>query len=368
MKKIILYFLSLIVLMSCCNNKRESEPCNIDSVIFNLDDCLSSDKIDTFEYDLMPLENNPQGMLSGIDKMIVTSKGLYILDTRYIPSLFLFGHDGRFINKIGVQGRSKSEYIRIDNFTANEEGDTVAIMDDFGKVIKLYTFNGTFLNSYTLEDEYGWDDLLLLENNFYLSSYHHGYNGILTKFDTKFSQKTTIGLFDPELISGGGCFRKYTQFSSKYICFLDYYNSCFYLFDRKNTENIIKLTLNSSNILSPSKKDYNLQPYDKILEYALSDDYIFMLLECDGCLRRYRIDINNKSMWQERKSGVFHSFLDYYKGEYYEYFSANQIKELSQFCKNDTNLMKVIAPYLDSLSVDDNYYILKVKLANETHK
>ena len=351
--------------MSACDNKRDSQSYSIDNVIFSLDDCPESEKIDTFEYDLMPLENNPQCMLSSIDKMVVTSKGLYILDTRYIPLLYLFGHDGRFINKIGVQGRSKSEYIRIDNFTASEEGDTVAIMEDFGKVIKLYTNNGTFLNAYTLEDEYGWDDLLLLENNFYLSSYHHGYDGILNKYDTKFSKQTNIGLFDPELISGGGCFRKYTQFSSKYICFLDFFNSCFYLFDRNNTENITKLTLESSNILSPSKVDNIFHPYDKILEYALSDNYIFMVLEYKGSQRRFRIDINNKCMWKEPRSGIFHSFLDYYKGEFYEYLTSKQIKELSQYCRNDVNLMKAIAPYLDSLSIEDNFYILKVKAANE---
>lgn len=352
--------------MSGCNNIRESAPCNIDNVTFNLDNSPTVDKRDTFKYELIQLEDNPQCMLSSIDKMIVTSKGLYILDTRFTPSLFLFGHDGRFINKIGVQGHSKSEYIRIDNFTASEEGDTVAIMEEYGNVIKLYTSNGAFLNAYTLEDKYGWDDLLLLEHNFYMSSYHHGYNGILTKYNTKFSQKTTIGLFDSKLIYGGGCSHKYTQFSSKYICFLDYYNSCFYLIDRSDEKNIIKLSLESSNVLSPSKKDYDIYPYDKILDYVLSDDYIFVLLDYKKSLCRFRIDINNKCMWRESESEILHSFLDYYNGVFYEYFTAKQIKELSQFCKNDVNLMKAIAPYLDSLSVEDNYYILKVKVANET--
>ena len=351
--------------MASCSHKNRNSINENSSVVFNLDDTPVSNKTTSFDYELIPLDNNPKCMLSSIEKMIVTPKGIYVLDTRYNHSLYLFGHDGKFISKIGVQGHSKSEYVRINNFTSNETGDTVAILDDNGRIIKMYSCAGDFLNSFPFEVEYGWDDCVFVDNHFYMTSYHHGREEIFGKYDSDFKKQTKVGEYDSSLISGAGYFLKYTQYSSKYICFLDYYNSCFYLVDRKNEERIIRLAIESSNILSPTKKEYDSYPYDKIMDYTLTDEGIFMHVDYQGYLCKYRIDIDNEKIWKDQTPGINHSFMDYYKGSYYEYFTAQQIGDLVKICKNDVNLMEALAPYVVSLSDENNYYILKAKPIHE---
>ena len=365
MKKTAICLFLFLLLMTSCNHKDKVRSCEYSSVVFNLDDTPISDKAELYDYELIPLDSNPKCLLSSIEKMIVTPKGIYVQDTRYNHSLFLFGHDGKFISKIGVQGHSKSEYVRINNFTPSETGDTVAILDDYGRTIKVYSFTGKFLYSFSFEDEYGWDDCISVDNHFYMTSYHHGREEIFSKYDYNFKKQTKLGTFDSSLISGAGYFSKYTQYSSKYICFLDYYNSCFYLVDRNNEDRIIKLVIESSNILSPNKKEYDSYPYDKIMDYILTENGIFMHVDYQGYLCKYRIDIDNKTIWKDQTSGINHSFMDYYKGSYYEYLTAQQIENLVKICKNDINLMKALTPYVDSLSDENNYYILKAKPIHE---
>lgn len=365
MNKAAAYLIMLLLFMASCSQKKGERIYENNSIVFNLDETPVSNKAESYNYELIPLDCNSKCMLSSIEKMIVTPKGIYVLDTRYNHSLFLFGHDGKFISKIGVQGHSKSEYVRINNFTANETGDTVAILDDFGRTIKTYSFTGKFLNSYSFEVEYGWDDCVLVDNHFYMTSYHHGREEIFGKYDYNFKKQTKVGEFDSSLISGAGYFLKYTQYSSKYICFLDYYNSCFFLVDRKNEEHIIRLTIESSNILSPNKKEYDSYPYDRIIDYILTEKGIFMHVDYQGYLCKYRIDIDNNKIWKDQTPGINHSFMDYYKDSYYEYFTTQQIRDLVNICKNDVNLMEALAPYVDSLSDDDNYYILKAKPIHE---
>ena len=72
-------------------------------------------------------------------------------------------------------------------------------------------------------------------------------------------------------------------------------------------------------------------------------------------------------IWKDQTPGINHSFMDYYKGSYYEYLTAQQIENLVKICKNDINLMKALTPYVDSLSDDNNYYILKAKPIHEIH-
>lgn len=358
-----LVMLAAALLMSCGHEKYEKSDIK-ETIVLNIDKCddVNINDIGSSQYEIVPLENNPQFMVSNVDKMIVTERGIYILDTRHIPTLYLFGHDGKAIRKIGKQGHSKSEYVRIDNFTANERGDTVALLDEFGKMVKLYSDKDEFLGSHTFDESCGWDDCMMLDNKIYMSSYHHANNCLIAKYSMDLSAKESVVCTGDELIPGPGCFFTYTQHSSKYICFLDYYKSSFYLIDRTDETSIIKFELQSDNILSPEKKDYVQAPYDAILEYVLTDNYIFMEVTCKEHLKSYMIDIEKRELKQVTFNVFKPSTLDCYKGTCYGFLMPQSIKDISFYCSANKELMRVIAPHKGSVSDSNNLYILKTRL------
>lgn len=354
--------LAVFMMMSCGHEKYEKSDIK-ETIVFNLDKCdeMNINDIGSSHYEIVPLENNSQFMVGNVDKMIVTEKGVYVLDTRYTPMLFLFGHDGKAIRRIGKQGHSKSEYVRIDNFAANERGDTVALLDEFGKTVKLYSDKDKFLGSYTFDENNGWDDCMMLDNKIYMSSYHHANNCLIAKYSTDFATRESVVCMNDELIPGPGCFYKHTQHSSRYISFLDYYNSCFYLVDRTDETNVIKFELQSDNILSPEKEDYIRAPYDAVLEYVLTDDYIFMDVTCKEHLKSYMIDIDKRQLKQVVFNAFKPSMMDCHKGTCYGYLMPQSIRDIRLYCSANKELMKVLATYADTVSDSDNIYILKTK-------
>ena len=358
--KILFAILSVFIFMSCGQEKYEKSDIK-ETVVLNLDKCdeMSIDEIGSPHYEIVPLENNSQFMVGNVDKMIVTEIGIYILDTRYTPTLFLFGHDGKAIRRIGKQGHSKSEYVRIDNFTANEKGDTVAILDEFGRMVKLYSDKDEFLGSHTFDENCGWDDCMMLDNKMYTSSYHHANNCLIAKYSTDFTAKESVVCMNDDLIPGPGSFYKHTQYSSRYISFLDYYNSCFYLIDRTDETNIVKFELQSDNILSPTKEDYIRAPYDAVLEYVLTDDYIFMDVTSKEYLKSYMIDIGKRQLKQVAFNVFKPSMMECYKGTCYGFLMPQSIRDIRLYCSANKELMKVIATYADTVSDRDNIYILK---------
>lgn len=357
-------FVLFITVMSCGKMTRvNTDELDVNCTFFDLDNCAientSNNQFASMK--IIKLDNNEKCLLSGVDKMIVTHKGIYVLDTKYKHVLYLFAHNGQFMKAIGKQGHGKGEYVRINNFSANEEGDTVAILDDFGKNIKIYNADGHFLKCYNVEGEFGWDDILLLNNNYYLFNYHHESKDILSVFTSDFVNRDVWGQFESELIPGVGSSYKYLQYSPKYISVLDYYNACFYLFNRERNGEIKKIVLNSSDIIS-MKNAEDESKYDAIIDYILADEFIYVTVARKQQIYNYKIDINNNIMTMLRTSNYASLADGYYDGKFYISYSPKRIKDAIKYNSCDTLFINATESLRDSVTYDDNFFIL---VANE---
>lgn len=361
--KIIIPLLSLLVLYGCAQNEHNSTA-NDNEIKINIEECVSDtvNCINTFEYEVVALENNPKSIVSSVSKMVVTKKGYYILDSHEHPTLFLFGHDGKFVRKLDRQGHSKEEYINIFNFTANETGDTIAIMDNLGKVIKLYDDYGQFLSQHIFDEEYGWDDCSIIDGHFYMVSYHGGNKGIITKYNSMFSKKEIIGDEQMPLTPGAGVSgTKYIQYTSSKICYMDYFHSCFYLINRNSENESKKYTIISNNILNPEYTPGSFFDYDQILSYTLADDCLYFVMNYQGDPCSFRIDFKNDKLYKVK---TLSNFLDYKDGVYYHSMSANNMKICidndSYFQKNEKRL-KAFLPYKGKIAEQENLFIVKIQ-------
>lgn len=351
--------LSILLFESCHGQKFKGEEC--ESVVFNISNNYAyNDSVSFSDYDFISLENKNECMLGSIDKMCITPKGIYILDNRVHDAIFLFEHNGKFIRKIGIQGHAKNEYVKIDNFTVNENGDTIYLLD-FDKV-KTYTSENQFVNTYELDDEYGWDDLACIDGYVYMGSYHHGYSGILTKYSDNFTQKRQIGSMDASLVSAAADNYRFIQYNEKYICFFDYVNSSIYLIDRKSQtpakRYVIKMDATSDN----KGTNAGVMPsMNEILNVLLTDNYLLCLLSYQGILTSYTIDINGDCLCQQEETLLSHNLCGFYNGYVYKWYSANALVKMLD--SNNDKLKKAIAPFKEQISEDDNVYLMRMKLS-----
>jgi hypothetical protein len=257
-----------------------------------------------------------------------------------------------------MQGHAKNEYVKIDNFAVNTNGDTIYVLD-FNKV-KIYTAKNKFVNSYELDDEYGWDDLACIDGNAYMGSYHHGYNGIITKYSKDFTRKEQIGNIDPSLIVASASCYNFIQHNEKYICFWDYVKSSIYLIDRENQVPLKKYVIRMNEVSDKNTNKGLIAESNEILNVRLSDDFLFCFISHNGMLNSYVIDINDDCIYQQAETLLSYNLCGYYDGYIYKWYNANAFINMLE--ENNDNLKDAMGISVDELSEDDNFYLVRMKV------
>lgn len=95
-------------------------------------------------YDVIPLEQTDECILTGIKKIAKVDSS-YIVFDNYNGLIVRFGENGKYLNRIGLNGRASSEYLRVDTFVIGEDGN-VLILDGSQDKILTYEPDGKFLS------------------------------------------------------------------------------------------------------------------------------------------------------------------------------------------------------------------------------
>jgi len=90
---------------------------------------------------VVPLESSKECFLGKIAKVMLSRDFIFILSDNYV---YQFNRDGKFVRTIGILGRGPQEYLKINDFTINEERGAVYIADN--ENIVLYDFSGGFIS------------------------------------------------------------------------------------------------------------------------------------------------------------------------------------------------------------------------------
>ncbi|MDR0953820.1 MAG: 6-bladed beta-propeller [Rikenellaceae bacterium] len=96
------------------------------------------------EYGTLALETSPQSLLGDIAKIRVYKERIFLLSTGDDASLLVFDKSGRFITRVGFQGRGPQEYVSLYNFEIDPTRDELLLIDNQGQKILLFDLDGKF--------------------------------------------------------------------------------------------------------------------------------------------------------------------------------------------------------------------------------
>jgi hypothetical protein len=139
-----LILFSLII--SSCGQKKDIRDSmlsvNIDKVSDNEVPVKMSDFIESFE--IVKFENNPEVLLgSSIGTIAISENYIALLNH---PRIMLFSRDGKFIRKIGTQGRGPGEWLVVKQLQIDEEkGILLVSQSNFSHDILEYSLDGGFI-------------------------------------------------------------------------------------------------------------------------------------------------------------------------------------------------------------------------------
>jgi hypothetical protein len=156
----------------------------------------------------IPLDNSyPIGV---INKLIITNNSIFL---NSVGGIVAFNRDGKRARKIGNKGRGPGEYIYSTTFTVDNKHETVYVKDR-GNIIKVYSANGNFLRSISLQEILGDIDVIeffdsRLFVSYFLQFGDAKFNWIVidTLGNLIIKKERTMPLFWSNWSLGGGTFK-----------------------------------------------------------------------------------------------------------------------------------------------------------------
>ncbi|MFR3330404.1 MAG: 6-bladed beta-propeller [Odoribacter splanchnicus] len=208
-----------------------------------------SELFDSLRY--VPLETNDNSIFKEVNKIEIDSEGnMYILDREGTNAIYKFNPVGKFVGKIGMQGRGPGEYLEATDFVLYQ--DTIVEIYD-GELNKriYYSCNGNFIKEYTDLYGYGFAEYIHWGDTLAFFCIGGGYvPDLVVEIDTN-----RYGFFKkdfPELRNKGDYFSVY---QNRLYC-TDNYNDTIYRFSDRRMEPYLYVNF-GDNSLPAHIREYN---------------------------------------------------------------------------------------------------------------
>lgn len=361
-KNIIMRFLSLILLISItllsCNNEHQL---TVTKKTVKLDDIGYINKLDSnANYQIIPLEGHGESMINSVDKLIITSSGIFVLDLYPEPSIRMFSHDGSYMGKIGALGHSKSEVSYILDFCTNAMGDSIYLLQY--DEIKVFNNKGKYLSTIKLNETMHCEKIVCVDNKFVCSSNYTGVPNLVNICDDKFAIEYKQVETNGYSINQHPYMKNPIWCSHGKIIYCDFFSSSFYVTDMKTFQTVC-YELESDNLLK--REDATLRNWDNrdhILKYYFDGRIIKGSIAFGNTLKNFELDLKNETCNVFLNiSGVL-PVDAYYNGLYYTCADPESLLRFVETCENNkqnTSLYNEIKKY--KVSSNDNYYIIMWK-------
>lgn len=295
--KIVYYFLFLSLFVVSCFN---AETSNISKeLVINLDNVKKekaslSDFFSNIEF--IPLENNPDCMLSRVEKMKVTDKGFILLDRNNMPAIQTFSFDGKYTGKIGDIGKAKGEFQdNVFDMCSSANGDTIAIATQQG--IMLFD-NRKYKLTKAIEKGFVKRIESTLGGFVYCSDYSDDHHS-LHILDKNLNVQTDLFNTNGIIIGNFGATHNTIQTYKSDICYYDQYQSCFYCIKQNQLNDIVQIKFESKNVLnydSYNDEKIYIKPFDSVMDYYIINSNIYGNMCLSHGLYFFKLDVSNASI------------------------------------------------------------------------
>lgn len=354
--------------MSSCRHGHSASDV-LDETVFDISSVEQQDTVlEAEQYEVVPLETNKECMLREVYKVLVRDSDIFVLDRDPNPRICVFDQQGKFKNTIGELGHGKNEYVDVDNFAVSERGDSVFLLCN--NILKIFKKDGSYLTTVGIEDEYTWDDIICTRSGLMFASYHHIYDHLISEWNFSWKEIATYIQYPHDLIKGGVWSIHLLQQDKTCVCFLDPFGSIFYIID-KDTKRISSFSLKSDKMMtledSPDKALMDGK-HDLVNKYVYADGVIRGYLDLHGRIRSFSIDTRQKVFSTFNVSQAHFGADAYHNGWFYSVVDRNYLRMsdlYNPYRPNESHkrFHDAIIECLDTITANDNYLVLKVKIA-----
>lgn len=187
-----------------CKHTGNSEILKINLESINKIDLEASIPIEEFASNVtcIPLETTDSCLIDGIQKCIETKDYFFIHSSE--GKLYKFTTAGKFLHSIGTIGQGPEEYIDIKNFQLDEADSIIYVMDYLGRKMIKYHFDGHFVSSFHLPDNYFITSFCLDKPQIAFLASTNSINLEITLYNEKDSSLTLLSRREREMEKGEG--------------------------------------------------------------------------------------------------------------------------------------------------------------------
>lgn len=162
----LIILIALVIFLGCKTKKNVENDFPI-KFIESFDRKLEVTQIfDTTSFIYIPLETNKNCLIGEIHKVLIHDEFIFVLDSRYVNSLYIFHKDGKFIRRIGKEGYGPGEYLRISDFDIDPIKNNIIVYDLHNQKLLFFDFNGVHLREESLVKYCGMTFVHLSDNYF----------------------------------------------------------------------------------------------------------------------------------------------------------------------------------------------------------
>lgn len=210
MSRTLISLLLSAILFTSCHPEKKSELTTIDIFegLKTEKEFRLSEIVDDVEY--VKLETTPDCLFS-YAQFLVGMKYILVVQSYNPTQVFLFSRNGRFIRKIGAEGKGPQEYTSISEVAA-DPGESFILVNDYQKNLLLkYNYDGIVTGSFNYKEMLGGNardivfkspDEIYLRMDFPLQEKKNFY--LIRKIDSEFRQLDSLYPVSTSQIAGNG--------------------------------------------------------------------------------------------------------------------------------------------------------------------
>ena len=175
------------------------------------------------------LETTDSCLLNKITQLI-DLEYLWVVADRQV---YKFAKDGKFISQIGRKGQGPQEYVAPEYIQVDNEQQQVYVLDFFGRKMLVYDYNGKFVNSWSLPEDYSLNRIALHNKKFYYTSFSNTVSPDLLAYDVATNTIDTISFRDRTMGQEAFAGQTFIYDLNKKTYLYHYFNDTVYTFDEK---------------------------------------------------------------------------------------------------------------------------------------
>jgi hypothetical protein len=134
-------------------------PSDLPETGINLDEIM-----DSMYY--IRLETDTNALIGDIDKLLFCDDIIVVVERIKRQSILLFSRQGKFMCRLGVQGRGPGEYLNFTDVAIDHRKKQIVVLDDQGEKLMYYDLNGSFISDQRLL--YFVNNIAILNDGSYL--------------------------------------------------------------------------------------------------------------------------------------------------------------------------------------------------------